>query len=469
MYEYSMNVLVFVSDALRPDHLSCYGHHRPTSPALDQLASDGVLFENAFSQAIWTVPSSGSILTSQYPLTHSCLSLDRKLSEHSPPLSVPLKNRGFETGLVTDMFQIQEKRGFGRGFDSYRYLPGQGRGRGIDSPETVADEAIDWLERNADEDFFLFVWTSATHTPYQTPREPEYADPSHHIDGSVRSLMGLDREHVEHVRDLYDDTITYADDQFGRVVDALRELEVYDDTHVVFTADHGEVFDEHARFEHARFDSLLKKLIPQNIQDDKQIFEPGSHVGHQALLPFDELVRVPLVMKFPEGEFAGERVDHSAQTIDIGPTIFDTMGAEVPETMQGESLLPTVRSDRAVNEYVCSTSSIIRSHVYYHSVRGDDHKYVKIDSDGLTLDKLRFNPPKVLQAQLFKSLHRDDLLLALPDETSDVIENGTKLTEEYRREFERWEKAVRSGGSLFPERQLDEDAKEQLRQLGYLN
>lgn len=464
-----MNVLVYVSDALRPDHLSTYGHHRPTSPALDRLASDGVVFENAFSQAIWTVPSSGSILTSQYPLTHSCLSLDRKLPEHSPPLAVPLRDRGFETGLVTDMYQIQEERGFGRGFDSYRYLPGEGKGRGIDSPEVVADEAIDWIEGNAEEDFFLFVWTSATHTPYQTPREPEYADPNHPVDGSVQSLMGLDRRNVDHVRNLYDDTISYADEQFGRVLDALRDLDVYDDTHVVFTADHGEVFDEHARFEHARFKSLLKKVLPRGIQADKQIFEPGSHVGHQALLPFDEVIRVPLVMKFPNNEFAGERTEHSAQSIDIGPTVFDSMGADVPETMQGASLLPTVRSDRSVNDYVYSTSSIIRSHVYYHSVRGDHHKYVKIDSDGLSLEKLRFNPPKVLQAQLFKSLHSEDLLLSLPDETSDVIEADPGSTREYREEFRRWEDAVRSGGSLFPERRLDEDAKEQLRQLGYLN
>lgn len=321
------HLLLISIDTCRASHLSAYGYFRPTTPFLQELAGNGVLFRNAFSQVPDTTPSHASILTARYPFVHGAANgspLDGRL--------VTLAERLNQSGLTTAAFvsgwtMTGEGSGLDRGFDTYDDdLTQIGSAIGSEPDERPAQEttnrALEWLHgRDTDDRFFLFVHYFDPHAVYAPPppydemftfpREvslpPEKIPPYARIPGQYDAGAYISR---------YDGEIRYVDDQIRRLVGALESGGVLDDTLVIVTADHGESLIEHGYF----------------FQHGFMLFEPSLHI--------------PLLMSFPGRLAQGVEEMSIAQTIDIMPTALDLLGVSAPETLDGISLLPLMEGER---------------------------------------------------------------------------------------------------------------------------
>ncbi len=318
------NLVLYVVDTLRADHLGCYGYSRPTSPRLDEFARQGFRFAEARAQSSWTKPAMGTILTGLHPVTHGAERRAQGIAPEVRTLAERLSETGYETAMFTTNPTVVEKFGFGRGFDRFEYvhqLQGRKR-RSVDSAE-MHRAAAAWLDGRAapERPFFLVVHTLDPHDPYRPP-EPYRSQFAPGVDvasaccargGRLETLSAA--EAAIRRRDsmaLYDGEIARNDASFGRLVDDLRNRGLLDRSAVVFTSDHGEEFHEHGGWRHA--ESL-----------------------------FEEVLRVPLVLRLPGGAPAGTTIADPADQIDIAPTLLDLAGVSVPKELPGASLLPVIR------------------------------------------------------------------------------------------------------------------------------
>lgn len=308
------NVIVYLIDTLRADHLSCYGYPKPT-PHIDRLASKGVLFERALAQSSWTRPATASILTGFHPRAHTANRRDDALPPSVPTLAEELAAMGYETaGLVVNA-NVAAPFGFDRGFETFELLLHQDGILGA-SGDRLVDRAVQWLDRRSkhtsERPFFLYLHTTDPHDPYGTTGFHGQGF------GTVSFLNSLDEGKValsaserERLIALYDEDVAFADAQLGNFVSALEERGLYDDALFVLLSDHGEEFEDHGRWRHG-----------------KTLYE--------------EQLQVPLIVKLPRGAGAGRRVSAFAQHIDIVPTILDAAGKTPSVARPGRSLLPMV-------------------------------------------------------------------------------------------------------------------------------
>jgi hypothetical protein len=285
-------VFVFV-DTLRVDHLSLYGYERDTSASIDHLAGEAAVFTQARSVAPWTLPSSRSVLTGRYP--------DRW--NHSRTLQGQLSEHGFATGFIAGNIYLTSNFGMDRDFD-YHQEDGL-----FPSAEATTDDALEWLDAHDGQDVFLQVHYMSAHLPYQEPVAYRFTyagmAPSGLADGFElgdvrRSGAAGDPELQRYIQDRYDNNIRYATDQIQRLLERLDDNDI-----LVLYSDHGEEFWDHKGYEH----------------------------GHTL---FDELLRVPLVIRAP-GVTPGRR-DAPVSLLDIAPTVLDLLGHPVPPEMDGRSL-----------------------------------------------------------------------------------------------------------------------------------
>jgi len=210
-----MNVLVYVLDALRADHVSCYGYDRETTPRIDELADEWIVYRNAFSPATWTKPVGASLLTGAYPPVHGARSREDVFNADVTRLPELLAPHGIYSVGFSTMGNVSASLGYGREFDEYHDLykdpeiVKRRKTQDIDSEELdheAADEialpraedlsehVIDWLKQNTDTDFFAFCWSIEPHIPYDPPDghrqfvDPEYDGP---VDGERESLSAV--------------------------------------------------------------------------------------------------------------------------------------------------------------------------------------------------------------------------------------------------------------------------------------
>ena len=313
------NIIVISIDTLRSDFLGCYGYPRPTSPTLDKLASKGVLFEDASTPSPWTLPAHVSLLTGLYPNHHSVKDVETKISTDIPTLAGILSRDGYSTAAVVNSLLLDEKFGFGRGFDYYSCIPDTDDAVGC-APAITA-EAIDWLVKNKKQQFFLFLHYYDVHSDYSSlPRyEAQFVEPYFGIaDGTTGQLLQFRNGYVKlnegdakHLADLYAASIRQIDDELEKFFSFLRKRKLLDNTLIVVTSDHGEEFFEHGGVLHGR-------------------------------TQFQELIHVPLIfqgLNLPEGQ----RVKHMVSLVDIFPTIVSLTGSEVPSTVDGVDISPLWR------------------------------------------------------------------------------------------------------------------------------
>ena len=303
------NILLYVVDALRPDGLGCYGNKEVDTKAINDLADDGVLFENAFAQSSWTRPSMATILTGLYPGAHSVLGRQHRLAQNLTLLPEILHEHGYRTGFITTNPNVGSFFGFDQGWDTLQELyerRDEGRVRStelITRSDAVTAAAIDWID-DAPQPFFLVILTVDPHWPY---RPPEHFDRYTHEASDER----------ERTKGLYHGEVAANDDAFGRLLAHLHDRNLYDEMVIVFTSDHGEEFWEH------------------------------GERGHGRTL-YEESIRIPLVIRHSGSMAGGQRVDRAVQSVDITPTLLTLVGLPIPSPMDGQPIVTTATETTAV-------------------------------------------------------------------------------------------------------------------------
>ncbi|MCJ7645580.1 sulfatase-like hydrolase/transferase, partial [bacterium] len=345
------NIILISIDALRADHLGCYGYHRNTSPNIDQLTREGSLFKNCFSQATWTLPSHASIFLSQYAWAHNVEDPHlKRLTYSCTTLAEILKNENYATAAFTGGVILSSRYGFDQGFEIYD--DGSPYRRGRYEISSYTKRLLSWLESVRNKKFFLFIHTYDVHGPYNPPSpyfdlytkgHYERIKTSKGIMPDKLNASELTLEEIGYVMAVYDGGINYVDEQLGKVFEKLDQLGIDDNTVIIVTADHGEAFKEHGKF---------------------------GHGGK----PYIEEVHVPLIMKgsgIPKNRIYENYVQH----IDIVPTILEILNIPKRREIQGRSLLPLMKNFK-IQEYLKTYSCGLLSGPFSMSLRTKEWTYI---------------------------------------------------------------------------------------------
>jgi len=291
-------VMVFI-DTLRPDHMSLYGYERDTTAAIDGLGAEAAVFTNARSVAPWTLPSARAVVTGRHP----------EYYDRSPTVQSLLKEQGWASAFMAGNVYLSSNFGMARDWDLHRV--------GLwPMAEKVTDDTLAWLDEHEGRNAIVQVHYMDPHLPYIEPPSyrrryagdgPDTLREEFHRPDVVRARAADHPEMQSYIRDRYDNNIRYATDQVARIVDRLDDNDV-----LLLFADHGEEFWEHGNFEH----------------------------GHSL---FDELLRVPLVIRAPG--ITPRQIDAPVSVMDLTPTILDLVGVTRPANLDGRSLVPLLRSE----------------------------------------------------------------------------------------------------------------------------
>ena len=371
-----VNVVMFLIDTLRADRVGCYGYDKPTSPALDALAAEGVKFTRAQASAPWTCPSIPSIFTSTFLCEHGVTTELKRLSPNIKTLAERFKQLDYHTASYFINTFAGPTTGMDRGFDIAVLQP---RGRFFVDGE-ITDE---WAQqRPADKPFFLYVHNIEPHNPFRAPAEliPLFGNVDPAMQNAIGTLIAgryrpnlrpdwdvrrggmlrplgttdrepilsaavaeLDKRLAEHSV-LYDAVVREADMRLESVIDSLKRNGLWENTLFIALADHGEELSEH-----------------------------GDYLHSQSV--YEELSAVPLIMRFPNNEFAGREVEDVVTLVDVLPTIFDYLGRpDLSAGARGESLMPLVRGERKpADEFVVTTvrENIIKYRKRWGELRGN--------------------------------------------------------------------------------------------------
>jgi len=330
------NVLMIVLDTVRADHVSALGYSRPTTPNLDRLAAQGVLFEHAISTSSWTLPAHASLLTGRFPFEHGAEV--KTYDGRYTTLPEAFEARGYRTGAFSaNTFYFATTNGFGAGFlrfDGvfsnfmdvlvrtlygrslmmlYEFAP-HSNIPGRKHADVENGRFLDWLSRDSSRPFFAVLNYFDAHAPYLPPRSfrLKFANGSD-VGGILNGWA--DREKLKHPEEIraeeaaYDGGIAYEDDRIGQLMQSLKERGLSDNLLLIVVADHGEFFGEHGYFLH------------KNV-----LYLPG--------------IRVPLVMSWPGHLPAGVRVSEPVSITRLPATILSLVPGRNTVEFPGASLEP---------------------------------------------------------------------------------------------------------------------------------
>jgi len=418
------SLVLITVDTLRADHLSSYGYFRTTTPAIDALAQEAVVFENVVAAMATTLPSHTSLLTSTYPARHGVLSNLRffkqaaMTSDEVRSIAWMLSDHGYRTAAFTSSSPLCEESGIGSGFETFAGPPRyEENDRRTDVPaEQTVDRALGWISE-ATHPFFLWVHLFDPHTPYKPPAP--YGRGFRDNERLWKTLYErkVPDGHVElatRATNAYDGEIQYTDAQISRLLEALEERGLYDDSIVVFTSDHGEGLLQHGILEHG--------------------------------VIWNEQLRVPLVIRFPGGQLppgADRREKKLVSLIDVMPTLAAATALPLDTTeFDGVDIYSTTRetalAQREIRDNVWPAANF--------ALVGLDWKYSYFAD-------------------------ADDMLFHLaedPYETRNVIEEHPGIADEMKTDLLRLVEENQSRSPLAVSREIPEDIRRQLEALGYV-
>lgn len=315
----SYNVIAVCLDTLRADHVGCYGYSRDTTPFIDSFAKMGIMFEQAFAQSSFTLPSLASLFTSRYVHDHKADRIERRLAEGAVTLAGVLKNNGYKTAaFIYNAPQLNPIYGLNQGFDTYVF--GEETDR-RPSFERTLPQALQWIELHKNGTFFVFLHSNDIHEPYNSPSE-DFFDQGYQgrldnqrfsSDGLFsKDIAALTPRELKHIVAHYDGGIRYTDGFIGKLLQQLRQWNLLDKTIIILFSDHGEI-----------------------------LADRGIRFCHGFSL-HDEEVRVPLIIAHP-GMGKGVRIQSQVQLIDVMPTVFDFLGIDKDAVkMEGKSLVDLI-------------------------------------------------------------------------------------------------------------------------------
>jgi arylsulfatase len=419
-------LLLISIDTLRPDRLGSYGHDRPTSPHLDAVAAEGVVFEDVTSTAPWTFPAHVSMLTGLYPATSGVDERGAAIPDDVATLASWLSQQGFATAGIVNSLYLTQRSGFHRGFEEFFYVR-----EDVDQREPsrlITDRARQWLGTPDERRRFLFLHYYDVHSDYVSLPEFEAAFVAEYdgpVDGTTkqlgrarRGLSDLNLGPADHERlfDLYDAGIRQLDEELARLLRYLDESGWSERTLLVVTSDHGEEFGEHGSYLHGR-------------------------------TQYQEVVRIPLILRGP-GVPEGVRVATPVSLVDVAPTLLSTLGVKPPDGLDGIDLSPLWQRD--VNGLELR---MLYSEADWKNVIPDATRSVRQGRFKLVTDR-------ATGSYALYDLESD------PGETRDVASGhpavAQRLLERLERRMGRQIEAPRA-------RALDLSETERLRSLGYLD
>jgi arylsulfatase A-like enzyme/Tfp pilus assembly protein PilF len=284
-------VILISIDTLRADYLGCYGCPDKLTPGLDKFAQENILFEHVVTAAPLTLPSHSTILTGTLPPYHGVRNnLGYKLNDANLTIAEMLKDNGFATGAIVSSYVLDAETNINQGFDTYaddfEYIKKDGFAIGRRGHEATS-LAIDWLKKHLDDDkFFLFLHYFDPHTPYDPP-------------GTFAQ---------KHAENPYAGEVAYTDQCVGNLLDALKEVGLYESTMIIIVSDHGEMLGEHGESEHGFF-------------------------------LYESAIKVPMIIK-PAGTTKNQRIENIVSLVDVMPTICYATGIPIPKHVQGKNLCP---------------------------------------------------------------------------------------------------------------------------------
>jgi arylsulfatase len=308
------HIILLSADALRADHLSCYGYHRETSPVIDELASESIRFENAYSASSHTREAVPALLTGEYP----DVAVDDNYRLAADTIASTLSEEGFATGGFHSNPFVSRAYGFDRGFDKFdddlhlgkhklialaqRALD-KLRNRHYARAEEINQRSLEWIDSlDSGQPFFLWNHYMDTHGPYEPPGEYATLYTETEISGrdaqslyqrAIKKPESITDEERQLLIDLYDAEVRYNDERIGEFLEELRKRDLLDRSLLFITSDHGDAFGRHGYYEHPRY----------------------LH---------DEITHVPLIVRPPAG--ASETLSTPASTLDIASTVEATIG-----------------------------------------------------------------------------------------------------------------------------------------------
>jgi arylsulfatase A-like enzyme len=470
------NILLIVMDSVRTRNLSCNGYNRATTPNLDRLATQGMLFEQAISMGSWTLPVHTSLFTGLYSLNHGVTLASDALPDNFPTLARRLREAGYQTACFSNNPFISKASGLTQGFDTVEDLwqmtrPGRVgqprmsarlkqlrqrsplmkpivrlahmllRARLItkrvmerekDSGARLTNQKIQqWLAETwrRDAPFFIFINYMECHEPYISPypynrrfmpaRFSPWRVAARRTD-KAEILSGSEKrraDDLEIIRALYDGALSYLDDKIAELLRLIEAQGILNDTMTVITADHGDSLGEH------------------------------NHLGHRMTL-YDQLVHVPLLIRYPARFQPGKRISHQVPLGNLHPTLLELAGADPAQAATNgfRSLLQP--SISASHPFIVAENTGPKSvdHVTMRMIRTDQYKYIWKSNQ---------------QHELY-DLARD------PAEASNLIAVQPEVAWRMGEQLAAWEREHESQRIETGEAEYDETTLKRLRGLGYI-
>lgn len=442
--EKNLSQIILISiDTLRADHLGIYGYERETSPNIDSLASESAMFANVYASSPWTLSSHVSMLTALNSVNHQVYQDNEKMDPDLVTVAEMLRVNDYYCSAFTGGGFVSSVFGFADGFDSYYER----------TDEVLLDKAAEltfrdvarWIDSNKNKNYFLFVHTYQPHDPYACPAPYKTMFLSEkskwsninltgHLGGKNAIFKELPEDDRQNIIDLYDAEIRYTDEKLiGPLVQKLKDMALYDSTMIIFTSDHGEEFYEHGGWGH----------------------------GHSL---YDESLKVPLLIKFPNSKYMGSKVEHIVSLVDIVPTILDEMDIDSsPYDFDGVSLIPLLKGKEKKDRVFLSDvgENILNLHLPQKIASNEGQKKVILNKSlrSQNLDFFKYPPPSTKVIELFD-------LSVDPGEYTNIVDKESSTANRIINRIEalyRIPKRKKPGQAV-----LDKELKKQLRALGYI-
>ncbi|MCX6639839.1 MAG: sulfatase [bacterium] len=433
------NVIMIMVDTFRPDWLGCYGNSDVSTPNIDALAKDGVRFSTVYAQATHTKPSTAALLTSRYPSEHRAIHKNDVLPPSVTTVAEVFNKAGYYCGGIVTNVNLAPIYNFQQGFNEYTYLPpkylfgaNEAASRTIlygvlrlirmklahslwvqhfyRSGETVTGYVGDFINREKDKKFFLFVH-------YMDPHDPYFEHPFNGKGFSRAAMPNPDPKFAAPFKANYTQEVEYMDGWVGKVIQQLKGDGLYDNSLIILTSDHGEEFYEHGGWWH------------------------GTTLH-------EEQVRVPLIIKWPGGLEAGSVRESLTRSIDITPTALDIAGLDKPEAMRGIGLF---QPDLQMTYTPSAFSEADHEGNVVRMLRVGQWKYIQTNPE---------NPRKQPPQQLF-NLEVD------PGEQNNLVTADPARAKEMQALLQSQYQEILAAREQGAKSDLDRDTQERLRALGY--
>ena len=453
-----MKIVIFIVDSLRAANLSCYGYGKITSPNMDAIAGENILFRNAVSQSNWTYPSLYSMISGKYPSKIDMSFFDRKINESLKVLPEFLAEKGFHTALFSYFRNLVNTAAFGSHFDESAYVELNG---------DAVNMFRKWAEKKGDS-FLIFHIGEYTHEPYFAekkyvrgfldkdidPEDPDVLNKTikiltdRHTQTADNTLQNINRrintrrlrlkdKQLKYLIAAYDAGIYRIDDYIGKMYGIMKEAAT--DHIFILTGDHGQAFLEHGFFGH------------------------GVHL-------YDEVCRVPLICDINGG--FNRTIDAPVQLLDIYSTLAEFLKLQPPHRLDGRSLLPQLKGRENSEHYAISEAYPLIS------IRKGNHKlissFLKFQQRMETFKTLAASARNRLKRQMLSGLYAYltfDKLYNIENDPGETRNLRFREKEIYRKLREQLGVHINeTKNEKFPPRgvKLAEDIKKQLENLGYM-